>query len=135
VYAWLVGRLIRKGYAEVVAGRPRMLLRLADDDIRFSFPGHSSFAATLAGKAELSAWMERFASLHPDFRVHDVLVSGSPWNMRVAVRFSDTIGGDYSNEGAEYLRIRWGRLCSIEVFLDTERITEWESLHPELVAS
>jgi ketosteroid isomerase-like protein len=135
VYAWLVGRMLRTGYAQAVAGQPRMLMALAADDVEFVFPGRNSFAGRLRGKAELVTWLARFASLRPDFRVHDVIVSGAPWNMRVAVRFSDAIGDDYRNEGVEYLRLRRGKLRSIEVFADTERISAWESRHPELAAS
>jgi ketosteroid isomerase-like protein len=135
MYAWLVGRMLRTGYAQAVAGRPRMLMALAADDVEFVFPGRNSFAGRLRGKAELVTWLARFASLRPDFCVHDVIVSGAPWNMRVAVRFSDAIGDDYRNEGVEYLRLRRGKLRSIEVFADTERISAWESRHPELAAS
>ena len=132
MYAWLVGRMIRTGYAQAVAGQPKMLMALAADDIEFAFPGHNSFAGALKGKADLVAWLARFASMQPEFRIHDVVVSGPPWNMRVAVRFSDAIGDDYRNEGVEYLRLRRGKLCRMEVFLDTERISAWESRHPEL---
>jgi len=133
VYAWLVGRMTRTGYAQAVGGQPKMLMTLAADDVEFVFPGENSFGARLEGKEDLASWMARFASLHPDFRIHDVVVSGPPWNMRVAVRFSDAIGADYRNEGLEYLRVRRGKLRSIEVCLDTERISAWESRHPELV--
>ena len=135
VYAWLIGRMIRTGYAQAVTGQLKMLMALAADDVEFVFPGRNSFAGKLRGKSELTTWMSRFASLRPDFRIHDVVVSGPPWNMRVAVRFSDAIDDDYRNEGVEYLRLRRGRLRSIEVFADTERISAWESRHPELVAS
>ena len=127
MYAWLVGRLIRRGYAQAVAGNPGMLIKMAADDIEFVFPGRNSFAAHVTGKPPLIEWMQRFAALTPDFRVHDVVVSGGPWRMRAAVRFSDAIGDDYENQGVEYLLVTWGRLRRIEVFLDTERISEWES--------
>jgi ketosteroid isomerase-like protein len=127
--------MIRTGYAQAVAGRPRMLMALTADEVEFVFPGRNSFAGTVRGKAGLAAWLARFASMRPEFRVHDVVVSGAPWNMRVAVRFSDAIGDDYRNEGIEYLRLRRGKLFSIEVFLDTETISTWESRHPELEES
>lgn len=134
MYAWLVGRMIRRGYAQAVAGNPRLLMSMAADDVEFVFPGDSSFAATLHGKEPLAAWLERFASLRPQFHVQDVLVSGPPWNMRIGVRFRDAIGDDYSNEGMEYLRVRGTRLRRVEVFLNTETISAWEQRHPELVA-
>jgi ketosteroid isomerase-like protein len=134
VYAWLVGRMIRHGYQQAVAGEPRLLMTLAADDIEFVFPGQNSFAGTCVGKEQVASWMQRFASLRPDFRVHDVLVSGPPWDMRIGVRFSDAIGDDYINQGMEYLRVRRGRLRQLQVFCDTEEISAWEQRHPELVA-
>jgi ketosteroid isomerase-like protein len=135
VYAWLVGQVIRRGYAQAVAGQPKMLMMLAAEDVEFVFPGQNSFAGRLRGKDELAAWMARFASMSPEFDIQDVLVSGPPWNMRVAVRFHDAIGDDYQNEGVEYLRLQWGKVRKLEVFADTERISAWESRHPELVGS
>jgi ketosteroid isomerase-like protein len=134
MYSWLVGRVIRLGYQQALAGQPRLLMTLAADDIEFVFPGQNSFAGTFRGKEPLAAWLRRFASLRPDFHVLDVVVGGSPWNMRIGVRFSDAIGDDYRNQGMEYLRVRRGRLQQLQVFCDTETISAWEERHPELVA-
>lgn len=135
MYSWLVGRVIRRGYVQAVAGQPAMLMKLAAEDVEFVFPGQNSFAGRLRGKDALESWMARFASMRPDFDIQDVLVSGAPWNVRVAVRFRDAIGDDYQNEGVEYLQVKWGKLRKLEVFADTERISAWESRHPELVGS
>jgi hypothetical protein len=102
-------------------------------DIRFCFPGTSSFAADTATDVELKAWIARFAALRPHYEILDVLVAGPPWNTRVAVRLRDRIGDDYTNEGMQYLRMRWGKMVADEVFVDTERITAWEARHPEVV--
>ena len=134
MYAWLVGRMIRRGYAQAVAGDPGLLMSLAAEDVEFVFPGRNSFAGTFRGKEALATWMERFASLHPRFHVQDVLVSAPPWDMRIGVRFDDAIGDDYRNEGMEYLRVRGGRVRRVDVFEDTEAISGWERRHPELVA-
>jgi hypothetical protein len=70
--------------------------------------------------------MRRFASLRPEFRVHDVAVAGPPWNMRVFMRFSDRIvapnGYVYENEGIEYIAITYGLIREIRVNLDTEKV-------------
>ena len=87
------------------------------------------------GKAELARWLRRFASLQPSFNIHDVLVAGPPWNTRVALTFTDAIGGDYRNEGMEYIRLRWGRVQSIAVHLDTELLQQWEGRHPEIAGA
>jgi len=64
-----------------------------------------------------------------------VIVTGPPWNTRVAVRLSDRIGDDYNNEGMQYLRMRWGKLISEEVFLDTEKVAEFDRRQSEVAAA
>jgi hypothetical protein len=60
------------------------------------------------------------------------VVAGPPWNTRLAVRLSDRIGDDYANEGMQYLRMRWGKVISDEVFVDTEKVADLERRHPEI---
>ena|ERR1700722_9886690 len=127
MYRWIVAAMVRLLYRRAIAGQDALMMRATAPDVTFNFPGHSSFAADLVGRDSLREWLARFRSLSPQFHIDEVAVSGPPWNMTVAVRFHDSIGNDYKNEGAEWLRIRRGRVSSIQVFLDTERITAWES--------
>jgi len=135
VYRWFVARITRWAVLDLVSGRSGLPLRLMAPDIRFTFPGTSSFAANTETSAELTEWITRFAALRPDYEILDVLVAGPPWNTRVAVRLRDRIGDDYTNEGMQYLRMRWGKMVADEVFVDTERIVAWEARHPELAGS
>jgi hypothetical protein len=134
MYRWLVARMTRWAVMEMVTGRSRLPYRLMAPDIRFRFPGTSSFGADTATSEELTAWIARFAALRPHYEILDVLVGGPPWNTRIAVRLRDRIGADYRNEGVQYLRMRWGKMVADEVFIDTERIVAWEARHPELAA-
>ena len=135
MYSPLIARLIRRTYREATAGNARLVRALAAEDVEFVFPGNNSFAGTYRGKAELLQWLDRFASMHPTLSVHDVVASGPLWNLRVAMRFTDAIGEDYRNRGMEFVNIRWGKVRRIEVFLNTETISAWESRHPELVSA
>ncbi len=122
----LVGLVMRRAYADICGGRTRLVELMSARDVTLVFPGTSSFSGTYRGKADLLAWLRRFAAVGPNIEVLDVLAGGPPWNMRVAVRLDDTIGPDYRNNVAELLTIRWFRLRRLEVFLDTERVTAWE---------
>jgi ketosteroid isomerase-like protein len=133
MYRWLVAKGITFGYRRVVAGKPRLVVAMAAGDVEFTFPGDNSFAGTFHGKQQLDSWLRRFASLSPEFHIHDVLVAGMPWNTRVALTFSDAIGDDYRNRGMEYLRLRWGKVKQVEVYLNTETIHRWEQRNPEVV--
>jgi ketosteroid isomerase-like protein len=135
VYSLVFAALLRRVYRDVTAGRFGLVRALAADDVTFVFPGGSSFGGTFRRKAELLAWLQRFASLHPRIEVKDVVAGGPPWNIRVAVRFDDAIGEDYANRVVEIFNVRWGKLRRLEAFLDTERIVEWERRHPEIAAA
>src|SRR5258708_31155125 len=71
VYRWLVARITRWAVLELARGRSRLPLRLMAPDIRFRFPGTSSFAADTATSADLAAWIDRFAALRPDYEILD----------------------------------------------------------------
>lgn len=130
MYRWAVDRVVRWAIRRLTSGDPSAAISLFAADARFEFPGSSTWAANLVGKDDIAGWFRRFAALRPDYEVVDVLASGPPWNMRAAVRFRDHIGDDYTNEGMQYLRIRWGRIRVDEVFLDTERVAAWEARDP-----
>jgi hypothetical protein len=134
MYRWTVSKMVRFLYGRAIAGDDSLLMRATASTVSFNFPGNSSFGARLVGRESLRQWLARFRSLEPTFEIDDVVVSGAPWNMTVAVRFHDSIGNDYENQGVEWLRIRRGLVESIEVFVDTERVARWESGHLDSLA-
>jgi ketosteroid isomerase-like protein len=127
MYSWTVGRVVRFIYRKVSRGDLRLPLLGLAKDARLVFPGNSSFGGEQRGKPAIEAWMRRFASLDPEFSVHEVGVAGPPWNMRVFMRFSDRIvapdGYVYENEGMEFIQIRFGLIREVRVHLDTEKVT------------
>src|SRR3954451_21586000 len=133
MYSWIVGRVIRRLFAQLSAGDVEPVLRAFSRDARFVFPGDSSFAADTRNHAEIEAWFKRFVALGPRFEIHDVVVSGPPWNMRAAVRFTDRFpmpdgGGDeYVNNGMQYLRLSWGRVTEDRLHVDTRRVAELDA--------
>jgi ketosteroid isomerase-like protein len=131
MYSWIVGRALRVLFARLNAGDLRLILRGFAPDAHLVFPGRSSFAGDHRGRREIGAWLERFVGLGPHFEIHDVAAAGPPWNMRVFFRFSDRIpipgGGEYSNEGMEYVRMSWGRIREQRVYLDTEKVADFDS--------
>jgi ketosteroid isomerase-like protein len=126
MYSWIVSRIVALIYDKVRQGDLRLPLLGLGNDAVLIFPGDSSFAGEHRGKPAVEAWMRRFASLRPEFHVHDASAAGLPWNMRVFMRFSDRIvapnGYVYENEGMEYIVIRRGLIREIRVHLDTEKV-------------
>jgi ketosteroid isomerase-like protein len=133
MYSWLITRMLALLYSQVSRGELRLALLGLGGDAVFVFPGTSSFGGEYRGKPAIATWMRRFASLRPEFHVHDGSAAGPPWKMRVFMRFSDRIvapdGYVYENEGMEYIVIKGGLIREIRVFLDVEKVA---ALDPHL---
>jgi ketosteroid isomerase-like protein len=131
MYSWITGRVVRALIKRLNAGETETIMRMFADDAHFCFPGRSSFAGDHHGKLQIGAWFDRFVGLGPSLVVHDVAAAGPPWNIRVLFRFSDRIplpdGGEYENEGMEYMRIRWGKVREQRIYLDTEKVAEFDA--------
>jgi ketosteroid isomerase-like protein len=78
----------------------------------------------------MERWFERLYRLIPEieFEVHDVAVRGWPWDTAVAIEWTDrgrgADGTTYENEGAHWIRLRWGKAVSVHAYLDTEKVTQ-----------
>jgi len=131
MYSWLVGKFIRHQISRMLSGDVNAVLRQLADDAEFVFPGRNSWAGHHRGKPAIAAWLRRFVSVKPEYIVRDVLVSGPPWNTRIAWRLSDRIGQHYANEAMVYAKGSWGKVRHQRVFLDTEVLSEWERAYPE----
>ncbi len=124
----VVRALVRRSFSSIERGEVDRALAPFADDFRFTFPGAHSFAAREIAKVEFKDWLTRLAALQPKFQVGDVFVKGPPWDQHVVFRLSDEIrapdGFVYRNELVEYARARWGRIKSLNVFLDTQAVAE-----------
>ncbi len=131
MYSWTITRILKMLYGQVSRGELRLaLLGLASDAVLI-FPGASSFGGEHRGKPAIAAWMRRFASLHPEFRIYDASAAGPPWDMRVFMHFRDRMvapnGYVYENVGMEYIVIKRGLIREIRVHLDTEKVTAFDA--------
>jgi ketosteroid isomerase-like protein len=130
----LFGRwLLRLVYRKINEGDVEPVLKLLRPDVEFVFPGTSRWGRTYRGKAEMEGFIRELVALGLQFRVHDVVVKGWPWNMTIFSVISDQATDPdgrivYSNRAAEIWRARWGFIASGEVFEDTEKATAWDQL-------
>jgi ketosteroid isomerase-like protein len=76
----------------------------------------------------MATWFQRLFRLFPDihFTVRDVVVAGWPWRTRavalVAVR-AELDGAPYTNEVAQTLELRWGRIVGVVTLEDTAKLS------------
>jgi ketosteroid isomerase-like protein len=98
-------------------------------DVHHVFPGDNAIGGERHSKEALQRWFERLHRLIPDlhFDVRRISVKGWPWDMMVAVEWSDhghaSDGVAYENEGAHWIRLQRGKATYIHAYLDTEKVT------------
>ena len=124
--SWLGRWMIGRDMGSLRRGDMRPLLRMDAEDVRFRFPGDSSFAAELEGKDQLEPWLQRFVDLGLQIYPDEVVLQGFPWRQTVCIRGTvhlDTAedGRVYENRYVIWGRIAWGKLREYEVYEDTQR--------------
>jgi ketosteroid isomerase-like protein len=126
MFSWLAERVLTRALNRLNTGDPRPLLRLDAKDVHFQFPGDSSWAADLHGKAEVERWLKRMITTGLQHQLEQVVAQGPPWNMTVCLRGTDeltTPEGEtvYSNRYVIWGRMAWGLLRDYEVYEDTQK--------------
>src|SRR5437588_12557118 len=119
--SWLAKQLISYNMRRLNAGDPAPTLRLDAEDVRFRFPGDSSWAGEFHGKRELRPWLERFARVGLQIFPDEVVLPGFPWKQTVCVRGHDYLKSaegetDYENRYVIRGHVSWGQLKEYEVY-------------------
>lgn len=123
--SWIASKMISRNMRLMRAGDPGPTLAMDADDIKFTFPGKSSFAPGASNKRELETWLERFIELGLEIYPDEVILKGFPWHQTICVRghihLDDPKDGRvYDNRYVIWGRIAWGKLREYEVYEDTE---------------
>jgi ketosteroid isomerase-like protein len=98
-------------------------------EVHHVFPGQNAIGGERHSREALERWFARLYRLIPDlrFEVQHISVKGWPWDMMVAVEWSDhghaSDGVAYENEGAHWIRLQRGKATYIHAYLDTEKVT------------
>src|SRR5947209_13827518 len=109
--SFIVARIVRRTYEQLNRQEVDAALKGFKPDARFIFSGTHALGTDIRGTDMIKRWFERAYRLVPDvhFDVHDVLVRGGPWNMRVVSYFTvtGTLAGEreYRNKGMQMLHL------------------------------
>jgi ketosteroid isomerase-like protein len=130
MYHTIVRRLARRNFKNVSEGNFEAALSNVAEDVHHVFPGENAIGGERHSREAMRRWFQRLYRLFPglDIEVKRVASRGWPWDTVVAVEWIDRAqprdGMPYENEGAHFIRIRWGRAVYIHAYLDTERVNE-----------
>lgn len=120
IYKRMVAKKIRQTFDAINAGDYHFMLDGLADDFTYHFHGEHALGGTRSTRASMEAWWERVGRLLPGacFDVREVLITGGPWQTRVAVntRVSGDLpdGSQYRNVVLQLLTLRWGKVTHVE---------------------
>ena len=132
MFSWLAKGILTRNMARLREGDYRPLLRLDAKDIRFRFPGDSSWACEIDNKKDLEQWLDRFCDTGLQIYADEVILQGFPWNMTLCVRGTDHLDAPdgtrvYENRYVIWGRMSWGLLREYEVYEDTQASKELDA--------
>jgi ketosteroid isomerase-like protein len=133
MFSWLAEKLIAHNMKAIRDGDIKPTTVLYADDVKFSFPGDSSFAPGASNKVDLETWLERFVDLGLQIYPDQVVLKGFPWRQTICVRghihLDDSKDGRvYENRYVIWGHMSWGKMREYEVYEDTEetrRLDQW----------
>lgn len=126
MYHTIVRRILRQGFANVSKGNFDAVLAQCSPNIRHQFAGDHAFGGERNDVEMLRRWFKRVSTVLPGMRldINDVFVKGMPWDTRAIVIWTEHCdlanGTHYVNHGIHTIHMRWGRVVSIRVSLDTQ---------------
>ena len=128
MYRFIVARLVRRSYTQINRGEFDRVANLFAHSAVLCLAGDHLLGGERHGRDEIRAWFESVGRLFPGFRLEPlaIVVGGWPWNTHVTVRFRVRAqlpdGRPYTNEGMQFLRLRWGRAMEDYLYEDTQRL-------------
>ena len=128
MYHLIVRAKVRGIFAAISRGDYEPMLASLAPTFRYRFYGDHALGGERHTVEAVRLWWERIFRMlpAPTFEVREVLVTGWPWDTRVAtsVRVSAPLpgGAQYDNVVNQFIRMRWGRVTSVETLEDTQNL-------------
>jgi ketosteroid isomerase-like protein len=128
MYHRIVRRRATETFAQLSRGDWPTIVAKLSGDVHHVFPGDHPLGGERRTRAAVLAWFERLGRLYPghEFEVHRVVSRGWPWSTWIAVQWSAVLrpqhGEPYTNHGAHWIHLRWGKAVAFHAYLDTQLI-------------
>lgn len=92
--------------------------------------GDSSLSGTRRTIESVRVWYERLFRVFPkvQFQIEETIIKGMPWNTKIVNRFTVNIrladGYAYSNNVAQFIDLKWGKITSMHLYEDTKKLAD-----------
>lgn len=129
MYKRIAARRARGVFDALSRGDFKAIVDEVPPEVHHLFPGDNALGGERHSREGMKRWFERLHALFPEvtFEVTEVAVKGWPWDLRVAVQWTDhgraADGEPYENRGAHWIRIHRGKPVRIQAYLDTDKVT------------
>lgn len=130
MYGWIARRRVAKTFERLSRGEWEAIVADLAPDVRHVFPGEHPLGGERHSREAVRRWFERLGRLYPghEFEVNRITVGGWPWDIWIAVQWTAHLrpraGAPYPNDGAHWIRVRWGKVVCFHAYLDTQRIAD-----------
>jgi ketosteroid isomerase-like protein len=129
MYKLIAARRVRRTFEALSGGDVEAVVKELPPRVHHLFPGDNALGGERHSREAFGRWLERVWTLFPEisFEVWEIAVKGWPWDLRVAVQWTDrgraADGEPYENRGAHWIRVHRGRPVRIQAYLDTDKVT------------
>jgi len=130
MYHSIVRIKLRNVFEHLSRGQYEVVFKDLAPRFEHTFAGDHPFGGTRRTVESFRKWFVRLYEVFPDlqFKVHNIVVKGGPWNTIAAVEWEDWAstrdGKGYRNKGVHIIHLRWVRVLSLHVHLDTQNIAD-----------
>lgn len=128
IYKIIVERKLRSAFAALNRGDYAPILTSFGAPVEHTFYGDHALGGSRHSMAGIRAWYARLQTIFPDlhFELDAVVVRGMPWNTVAMVAWRDRFtlrdGAARGNQGVHVLRLRWGKVVSLHIHTDTQKL-------------
>ena len=128
IYRRIVESQLRRAFAALNRGDHAPVLAAFGAPVEHAFFGAHALGGVRRDRPSIVAWYARLKAIFPDlhFEIDAIAVAGMPWNTSALVEWRDTFtlpdGTRRGNQGVHALRLAWGKVVSLRVYCDTQRL-------------
>ncbi|MDJ0572296.1 MAG: nuclear transport factor 2 family protein [Pleurocapsa sp. MO_192.B19] len=128
IYAFVVRKVVERVFESLNRGDYETVLKDISPSITHEFSGSHALGGTRHSIEAMRQWFQRLYRLVPEmhFTIEAVTVNGFPWNMTIAVEWTETAipvdGSHYTNAGVNVIKMQWGKVVNLRIYEDTQRV-------------